>query len=878
VHEPAVVAKHAADFDASVVQTWQTLSQCDKPDDITRAFAALPVKRGGLGFTPMVEIMGGAYASSRDAALRTSQDGVLLSQKANSALTFDRLAEIIDADPHPKRHREHNSMPGTASLFTMPEMRTSCSAFSAALRHRLFAPVAGLPNELFCPGCNHAAFTGPDAKRSFMRHAPNCASVQGRNASSRHADLKMALKKILADCLVPFASAEPRHCHSIKCSGCAETMKVDLYDAHAKQCEGLKAKPLTTQPRTTGPDIEVYLPTDNADTLLVDVTVVGAETDTHSASELSDVFAAAEKRKKESYERFLPDGSKLVVFGVTDSGALSAPAKSFINRVAANSTTATVAQCCRRISAAVLHAHGAALKNAEALVGVKVVHGAFLPPAVARRALTFGESPPTVPPAAPAFTPAVSPVTAAVAASTPDGVEHRGRTNSPARATPVSLFPTSGAQDGAIIATAPSAQAPTTTVIPAADAAASASAQGSAPTAIFRERPTTPPPSSFQHQPPATPPPPPPFQTQMPASPLDTLLDDPQRFANLVSKDGSILGFAMDAKAFSVPCDAVRMLVNAEQPNMCVRVVRLAILTLAHGHRTGRDLADVSSVYACEDSIARAVDVLELEDNGEGSYLCGLLIATLATIGAITPGATHFSRQQIDRLLLLAGVIPAADVNNINTNNNNGRWAPSAPSNTATAKQRPQLRDWFSARATVTELLVDTECFWRMMPKDGTICGHRVDGSFFVNPRRASMQCCDAHQLHPLSTDVTRVLRLAVKSLARWPRPAVYTVHPREVCSTVVSLATESLAKTGLVIRDDESVRCRGLLAGILATIGAVTTDAGSFTEAQLNRIQIYANAVSISSALKPLPSPENFGGNRSDSGDDDGAGERGRR
>ena len=82
-HEPAVCIDIASEFDAETLATWQQWALCEA-DDLSRAFAALPVKRGGLGLTPQLEILEGASLASRDSALG-STDGVAISQKARTA-------------------------------------------------------------------------------------------------------------------------------------------------------------------------------------------------------------------------------------------------------------------------------------------------------------------------------------------------------------------------------------------------------------------------------------------------------------------------------------------------------------------------------------------------------------------------------------------------------------------------------------------------------------------------------------------------------------------------------------------------------------------------------------------------------------------------
>jgi hypothetical protein len=473
VHEPAVVLGPAQQFDAHVVQCWQQWAQCSV-DDVSRAFAALPVRLGGLGFTPQVEIMPGAYAASRNTALRTSEEGVVLSQRAHSMTVFDKICALIDQDPAVARHREHNALPHTAALFTAIDLHVAPSDYSGALRWRLFAPVHGMVARPECPGCT-ISFQSP---RDFMRHAPNCTAVTGQNASSRHAVVKIAVKKVCADNEVPYGSAEPRHIHVVTCPGCKEKMRVDDFnDTHGPNCTALKQNPAAASPRATGPDIVVFLPISNTHTgQLVDVTVCAAESASLCDKPIDEVYTIAEKRKTASYGAFMPDGYKLVVFGVTESGALSAQACSFLSRVV-SAGNGNLQAARRAIAARVLAAHGGALANAERVLGIKVIHSAYRPLPVLHRALTFQEAPPTVAPAAAAPSAAIAPITVALAQHALPAEPARARPVSPPRAAAARpLQPQSITMPDAAIGSLITAQRPAAPTGPTATSADGAAA------------------------------------------------------------------------------------------------------------------------------------------------------------------------------------------------------------------------------------------------------------------------------------------------------------------------------------------------------------------------------------------------------------------
>jgi hypothetical protein len=371
-HEPAVVLKVVKEFDMQTRRLWQQWALCDA-DETSCMLAALPFKMGGMGLTPQLEIMRGAYIASRDKALRSSADGVLLSQKAHTLQTMHQIAEKVDAvDPAIARHREHASTPATASLFRNPRIKCPAKAFSGAIRARLLAPIAGAGSALSeCPGCGMKF----PSQREFYAHSPNCAKVKGSNCSARHAAIKICFKAFLARCGIGFDNQEPRQARQVHCL-CGVDVPESEFGEHAKTCSQFRGRSLTAGVRGSGPDILVHVVDEEQRSVVVDITVVAAGCNEHRGKPLDTVFNAVQSEKRKKYDKQLErQNMTLCVAGFTELGAPSRETTSFVTRNAGNSAQSELYRMCAGATAA----HGAAVANAESQAGVRVDHTTWKP-------------------------------------------------------------------------------------------------------------------------------------------------------------------------------------------------------------------------------------------------------------------------------------------------------------------------------------------------------------------------------------------------------------------------------------------------------------------------------------------------------------------
>lgn len=378
-HEPAVCIDITREFDVSTLSTWQRWALCEA-DDLSRAFAALPVKRGGLGLTPQLEIMQGAYLASRDSALG-SADGVAISQKTRTVQVMDRIEEFVDGQgPHIKRHRQHNMARHSAAAFRSPGLAANPAHWSAALRWRLFAPITGLPSTPSCPAgdaCTKPAFSNG---RDWMRHAAVCTHVSGHGVCARHAAVKVAFKQFLHRNLIPFDHAEPRDVRYVTCHCKKEIVEADLVE-HVRSCTDYQQRGLATAPlRGSGPDIRVYFsPAEGVDSICVDVTVTSAEADSNCNTELNKLYDATAKLKHAKYDEMMKRrNEQLIVIALSESGVPSQETSNLVRKICAQSG-ANEHEELKRFCSEVAVAHGGALHNAERRAGIYVDHEKWHP-------------------------------------------------------------------------------------------------------------------------------------------------------------------------------------------------------------------------------------------------------------------------------------------------------------------------------------------------------------------------------------------------------------------------------------------------------------------------------------------------------------------
>jgi hypothetical protein len=321
----------------------------------------------------MTQLANAAFESSRDTALGRAKDGAVVSQKARMLELNTRIAAHLDSvGPAVKRHRQHMALPLTTSLFTKHDFKIREEFFSAALRLRLFSPVQGAPAHMACPGCG-VVF----GARDWMLHAPSCTRVVGFNASSRHASLKKeGFEQLMRVNHIPLDTCEPRDVRTTVCPGCKKETVEAAFEAHAKDCSAWDALRMQ-KPRGSGPDIRCYgvLPTEGDtayEAAVIDVSVVAAESTTHSATPLECVFDAVTSRKRHKYEpAALKIRNRLVVAAVTEAGALSKETLRLVDAIADSSGMRHV-EARAHISAVAAHAHGGSLLNAERKAGIRI--------------------------------------------------------------------------------------------------------------------------------------------------------------------------------------------------------------------------------------------------------------------------------------------------------------------------------------------------------------------------------------------------------------------------------------------------------------------------------------------------------------------------
>ena len=378
-HEPAVCIDIASEFDAETLATWQQWALCEA-DDLSRAFAALPVKRGGLGLTPQLEILEGAYLASRDSALG-STDGVAISQKARTAEVMDRIERLVDEQgPHIVRHRQHNMARHSSAAFRSPGLVANPAFWSGALRWRLFAPIAGLPASPSCPAGDSCTKPPFSDRRDWMRHSAVCTHVSGHGVCARHAAVKVAFKQFLHRNLISFDHAEPRDVRFVTCHCKKDIVESDLVE-HVRACTAYQQRGLASTPlRGSGPDIRVYFsPAEGIDSICVDVTVTSAEADSNCNVPLDKLFDDVAKIKHAKYDDMMKRrNEQLIVIAFSESGTPNLETSNLVRKICSRSGANEFEEL-KRLAADVAIAHGGALHNAERRAGIYVDHEKWTP-------------------------------------------------------------------------------------------------------------------------------------------------------------------------------------------------------------------------------------------------------------------------------------------------------------------------------------------------------------------------------------------------------------------------------------------------------------------------------------------------------------------
>jgi hypothetical protein len=367
-HEPEVTMDIAGFFDEHVENTWSAWAEVE-PDDIAKAFAHLPVKEGGLGFTRQQQIALAAYTASVNESLKL--DGPRR-QELLTAQATKGIADWMDAQSaEVKRHRALNREQHTGHLFRDPTIQARAEDFSAALRLRLHQPHKLCPADLDCPGCGKQL-----TARGFLRHAPGCTRIHGENASTRHAQFfKNELLAIAHERAVSCDETEPRNARHVQCPGCQQTVVEANFAVHKKEC--LRWRDFMKAPRGAGPDIKFYGLTRNGGeprNTVVDVTVVSMESESHAKQTHAQAFAEIERAKSTKYERDCEAADlQLRVAAAAENGTLSATTKKLLDDLltqAERQTAGTAFALYQRLTSRIQLGTASALKNAERQAGI----------------------------------------------------------------------------------------------------------------------------------------------------------------------------------------------------------------------------------------------------------------------------------------------------------------------------------------------------------------------------------------------------------------------------------------------------------------------------------------------------------------------------
>jgi hypothetical protein len=356
-HHPAVTQKPCARFDAEVTRTWQQLAGLGTQplDPQVLMIAHLPTKQGGMGFTRNAWVRRAAYCGSlRQTGLKEMPTQSVATAEVNNVLT----AALAESDRGPILNA--NSAKGTATWFTDPTTRMHPRDFSAAMRLRLGAAHPKLSGTATCPGCNIVL---PGVQ--WSQHVTGCTRVRGINASTRHTQLKDALKLAAKTNDVACSATEPRFIKTVRCSGCGDEVRHADWPTHAEGCTLLPAARKKEKPHVSGPDIELVLSDDH---LLVDVTVVNPLNHSAKRTKPNAIFNRVEADKEGRYGvEVAKMNAKLVVAAITAQGALSPQFERLVARIAPGDACF---EARRALVAATVAGSGAALRNAESQLGI----------------------------------------------------------------------------------------------------------------------------------------------------------------------------------------------------------------------------------------------------------------------------------------------------------------------------------------------------------------------------------------------------------------------------------------------------------------------------------------------------------------------------
>jgi hypothetical protein len=181
--------------------------------------------------------------------------------------------------------------------------------------------------------------------------------------------VKDAVKKVAKEAGVSCAAAEPRFLGDVTCRGCGDEVRLAQWDTHAQWCPMLSPTQRTARPHASGPDIELAV---NAETVIIDVTVVNPLNASARNAKPATAFARVERAKEAKYAAMCAEhGSEFVVAAVSAQGALSKSFERLLCRIAPESFF----EARRVVVAAALQGAGRALRNAERQVGAVLLEG-----------------------------------------------------------------------------------------------------------------------------------------------------------------------------------------------------------------------------------------------------------------------------------------------------------------------------------------------------------------------------------------------------------------------------------------------------------------------------------------------------------------------
>jgi hypothetical protein len=307
-----------------------------------------------MGFTRSAWVRQAAYHGSlNQAGVKELPTQSAATMAVNSALT----TALAESDRG--KLLTANAAKGTSTWFTDPKTRMHPRDFSAAMRLRLGSAHPALAPTVTCPGCGIIL-----SNAAWSQHVAGCTRLRGINASTRHAQLKDALKLTAKMNGVACSVTEPRFIKTVKCPGCSDDVKAVEWQAHADGCTMLPAARKKEKPHASGPDIEAVWIDDH---VMIDVTVVNPLNHSAKCVKPGAIFNRVEADKEKRYGAEVAKvGARLAVAAITAQGALSPAFERLLAKIAPGDAYFDAR---RALVAATVAGSGAALRNAESQLG-----------------------------------------------------------------------------------------------------------------------------------------------------------------------------------------------------------------------------------------------------------------------------------------------------------------------------------------------------------------------------------------------------------------------------------------------------------------------------------------------------------------------------